>query len=288
MSTRLARFLLIPLLLAAVATAGSPGWIRVRRGDTLSELALKYGTTVEALRALNGIGGNNLIFEGQQLRIGRLPLAPPQPTTVPQVQRRTVDVVHLVVRGDNLTRIANRYHTTNDWIARRNKLPRSRVVVLGTRLVVGTRTVVVVVPPRLRTPERVTKAAARALVVREARRAGVDAHLAVALALQESGLQQHVVSSVGAIGIMQVMPRTGEWVSRHLAGRPLDLRRAEDNVVAGIRYLALLLKVAKSPEEALAGYYQGLASVRRRGMYADTKAYVKNILALRQRLAART
>jgi hypothetical protein len=35
------------------------------------------------------------------------------------------------------------------------------------------------------------------------------------------------------------------------------------------------------------GYYQGLKSVRERGMFRDTKAYVANILALRKRFGGR-
>jgi hypothetical protein len=33
---------------------------------------------------------------------------------------------------------------------------------------------------------------------------------------------------------------------------------------------------------AVAGYYQGLAGVRRHGMYEDTKRYVANVLALQR------
>jgi soluble lytic murein transglycosylase-like protein len=124
----------------------------------------------------------------------------------------------------------------------------------------------------------------RALVIAQARKHKVDPHLALALAWQESGLQQDVVSSVGALGVMQVMPTTGDWVSRYLAKRPLDLYDVEDNVEAGVRYLAQLIKVAKTTDRALAGYYQGLHSVTTRGMYDDTKRYVTNITAIRRRL----
>jgi soluble lytic murein transglycosylase-like protein len=112
----------------------------------------------------------------------------------------------------------------------------------------------------------------------------MDPALALAVSYNESGWQQNVVSSVGAIGVMQVMPTTGAWVAKYLVKRPLNLRKVEDNVVAGVQYLAMLLRLAKT-DQAIAGYYQGLTSVRQRGMYDDTKAYVKNILALRRRFA---
>ena len=275
------RVLLVPVLLALVAGASAPGWFRVRRGDTLSELADKHGTTVEALRALNKLPGNNLIIEGQLLRVGTVPVvAKPAPRA--RVTIRRVEVTYVVRPGDGVYRIATRYKVDPRYLVKRNSLPKSMVIHPGQRLVVGSR-LVRTAPPAA--PQRVSKAYARQLVVRYARRYGVDPGLALALAYNESGWQQHVVSSVGAIGVMQVMPGTGVWVSRYLAGRQLDLRRVEDNVEAGVRYFALLRRIAGRDDLALAGYYQGLASVRKRGMYDDTKAYVKNILALRRRFA---
>lgn len=277
----LLRVLVIPVLLAAVvgASVGGPGWIRVRRGDTLSELALKYGTTVEALRELNDLGGNNLIITGQWLRIGKVPTVTKK--AAPAKLKR-VSVTYTVRSGDGLIRIANRYGTDWRWIARRNKVATSLVIHPGQRLVVKEQ--LVRVAARKKAPARyVTKQQARNAVAREARRAGVPVPLALALAYNESGFQQHVTSSVGAIGVMQVMPGTGQWVAKHLVGRPLNLRELNDNVLAGIRYFKLLLRITGRADQALAGYYQGLASVRKRGMYDDTKAYVKNILALRAR-----
>lgn len=54
----------------------------------------------------------------------------------------------------------------------------------------------------------------RDLVSRIARKRGAGRHLALAIAWQESGWQQDVRSSAGAVGIMQVLPGTGRWVSR--------------------------------------------------------------------------
>ena len=279
----LVRAVLVPVLLAAVATAsvGGPGWIRIRRGDTLSELALKYGTTVEALRELNDLPGNNLIIAGQWLRVGKVPTVTKQ--AAPATLKR-VKVVYVVRSGDGLIRIANRYGTDWRWIARRNKVASSLVIHPGQRLVVKEQLVrSTAKAARKTTPGRVTKAYARALVAKEARRQGVDVPLALALAFNESGFQQHVRSSVGAVGVMQVMPGTGQWVAKHLIGRPLNLADVEDNVLAGVAYFKLLLRITGRTDQALAGYYQGLASVRKRGMYDDTKAYVRNILALRTR-----
>lgn len=277
----------VPLLLATVvgAAAGGPGWIRVHRGDTLSELAQRYHTTVKALRELNAIGGNNVIYDGQWLRVGVVPAVVRKPAKKPAPVKpvyKRVPVTYVVQPGDGVYRIAKRYKKDPRWIVAHNPLPKNWMIHPDQRLVVDLKTVRV--NPAPRPLPHVAKSYVRALIVREAKRAGLDVSLALALAYEESGWQQDVVSSVGAIGVMQVMPRTGAWIAANLVDHPVDLRDVEDNVEAGVRFLALLVRGA-GVRDGVAGYYQGLWSVRKKGMYADTKAYVANILALRQRFA---
>jgi LysM repeat protein len=113
---------------------------------------------------------------------------------------------------------------------------------------------------------------------------GAPASLAAAIAWQESGFNNAMVSSANARGVMQVVPGTWDWVQRNLATAPLSPTSAEDNVRAGSMYLARLLRETDGDVGlAAAGYYQGLSSVRSRGMFDDTKRYVDNVLALRAR-----
>jgi LysM repeat protein len=113
---------------------------------------------------------------------------------------------------------------------------------------------------------------------------GVPSSLASAIAWQESGFNNGAVSSVGARGVMQVMPGTWNWIGTNLAGRTLDPSSAADNVQAGTLYLRHLLRETGGDEDqAAAAYYQGLSSVRSRGMYDDTKRYVQSVRALRSR-----
>jgi soluble lytic murein transglycosylase-like protein len=117
-----------------------------------------------------------------------------------------------------------------------------------------------------------------------AHRWGVDPRLALAVAWQESGFNQRWVSPTGAVGAMQVEPYTGAFVSTYLVHRRLNLYDARDNATAGVALLSVLLRETHGNQrKAVAGYYQGLASVRARGMFADTKNYVANVLALRNR-----
>jgi hypothetical protein len=82
---------------------------------------------------------------------------------------------------------------------------------------------------------------------------------------------------------MQVMPYTGAYLSADVVHRNLDLLDAHDNVTAGVALLSVLTHEAKSERLAVAGYYQGLQSVREHGMYRATKRYVADVMALRDR-----
>jgi soluble lytic murein transglycosylase-like protein len=113
---------------------------------------------------------------------------------------------------------------------------------------------------------------------------GVSPSLAAAIAWQESGFNNGMVSGANARGVMQVMPGTWDYVQRNLAGRQLDPNSAVDNVHAGVLYLKRLLADSGGDENsAIAGYYQGLGSVRSRGLFNDTQRYVANVQALRSR-----
>ena len=109
---------------------------------------------------------------------------------------------------------------------------------------------------------------------------GVDPRLARATAWMESGFQQNVVSNVGAIGVMQLLPETWEWVDQILLGTTTP-RTYDGNIRAGVRYLRWLLDQFDGDTRlALAGYYQGAQAVRDRGLFDDTKRYVSIILKL--------
>ncbi|NHC12353.1 lytic transglycosylase [Motilibacter deserti] len=309
-----------PLLLAGLVTAGAPGWgaYTVRSGDTLSEIAVRYHTSVPALVKANGLPGNgNLIRIGQRLSV---PSRSSASRSAPRTSVRTVVVTHRVVRGDTMGELAARYGTKASVIRKANRIRHSAVIRIGQvlRIPVTRKTTTggsssgssssggsssgaysgnsfagrtypnatvaraaqnrAILASR-RMPSRDT---VRAMVAATARRHGVDPSLALAVAYQESGFNPRVVSVANAIGTMQVIPTSGDWASSVL-GRRLDLLNAQDNITAGVVLLRVLIRSAGSTSTAVAGYYQGLASVRRNGMYADTKRYVANILALRAR-----
>ena len=96
----------------------------------------------------------------------------------------------------------------------------------------------------------------------------------------ESGFREDVVSSAGAVGVMQLLPGTWEWVEQVLL-RTTTPRSYDGNVRVGVRYLRWLLdQFNGNTRLALAGYYQGAQAVRDRGLFEDTKRYVSIILRL--------
>ena len=109
--------------------------------------------------------------------------------------------------------------------------------------------------------------------------------LAAAIAWQESGFNNDLVSSADARGVMQILPGTWDWIQRTLtAGTPLAPASAASNVRGGVLLLhSLLNSTGGDPALAAAGYYQGLPSVQRHGLYRDTQQYVQSVMTLRHR-----
>jgi soluble lytic murein transglycosylase len=85
----------------------------------------------------------------------------------------------------------------------------------------------------------------RELVLLEAMERGVDPYLVAAVIRRESAFNPTATSSAGAIGLMQIMPRTGRGLAQ-AAGLPNYspelLRQPELNVQLGVRYLSSLLQ----------------------------------------------
>ena len=107
---------------------------------------------------------------------------------------------------------------------------------------------------------------------------GVDPALLEALCWWESGWQSGVVSSTGAVGIGQLEPSTVTQMRRAIGNSGLSPWRPADNIRMSAKYLSLLIRqTGGNSSLALAGYYQGLASVRQRGMMASTRHYVAGI-----------
>jgi peptidoglycan hydrolase-like protein with peptidoglycan-binding domain len=129
----------------------------------------------------------------------------------------------------------------------------------------------------------VSPTSVRSLLGYWARVYGVDAGLVRALAWMESGFQPGLVSKAGARGVMQVLPITRRYVERFLLRQRVP-NSVSGNIRIGVVYLRHLLREFRGNERhALAAWYQGPASLKRRGQLKETKKFVANVLALRYR-----
>ena len=110
---------------------------------------------------------------------------------------------------------------------------------------------------------------------------GVPPAFALAVAWHESGWQQGVVSSAGAIGVMQLLPTTADWVGEAMLRTAVDPRDLRQNVRAGVRLLAHYLhRYAGDRGKVLAAYYQGQSAVDRHGIYPVSRPYIASIAVL--------
>lgn len=100
--------------------------ITVVRGDTLSALARKYGTTVSELVLLNGIKDKNLIVAGQTLYI-----------RVDSEYEGTGVDTYTVKRGDTLSKLAARFGTTVSRLAAINEIRNKNLIFVGQVLDLG-------------------------------------------------------------------------------------------------------------------------------------------------------
>jgi len=209
---------------------------------------------------------------------------------------------YVVRRGDTLSAIAARSGVSPRQIAWMNGLATGQALIAGTALklptgspnaapVARTATTVSTTPVRAvahAAPYATGNHLSSTQIGYIAANQGVPSSLAAAVAWQESGFNNGAVSSANARGVMQVLPGTWDYVQRNLSSRTLNPFSAQDNVRAGSLYLGSLLRqTGGNVPQAVGAYYQGLSSVRRIGMYADTQRYVANVLTLRRRFGGR-
>lgn len=262
---------------------GSAATYVVQKGDTLASVAASQRVSLRDLAAANGIKDVHKIYAGAKLNVPSRPAAPAAKPAAPAPTSS-----YVVQKGDTLERIARRLGTTTADLMRLNGLKRAGLVQLGRRLVVPAPPPVTIsvkgLPLGLVTrPERL---ALMPSMERWAKTYGVPADLFKAMTWLESGWQNDKVSSTGARGVGQLMPDTVAFVSGTLLRARLDPRKADDNIRMSARFLRYLLdNHGGKADKALASYYQGLRSVRERGLYEDTKQYVAGVLALRTKFA---
>ena len=128
----------VPLSHRVVTTVAPhiPDTYTVKRGDTLSTVAERFGIPTALLLTLNGLNWNSILHEGQIVKL----------TTAPGKEKglapaRAGEQKHRVAEGDTLSAVAERYGISVSALAQANGLQASDQVFPGESLVIpGTRT----------------------------------------------------------------------------------------------------------------------------------------------------
>ena len=303
-----------PFVLLAAATPASAAIPHtVQPGETLWSIAAANNLTTRTVAAYNGLSEDAQVVLGSTVNVPttvegaaalqangvQLEGVAPQaaaPATAPAPSSNSGPAVlgaYVVRAGDTLSGLAAGAGVATSQMAAANGLDPNAPLLTGTVLKLPSGAPA---PARASEPlpsQRVVPAAGPAPtptrlgagdIQSVASQHGVSPSLAAAIAWQESGFNNGMVSSANARGVMQVMPGTWSYVEQNLAGRTLDTNSATDNVHAGVLYLQHLLEQTGGDESAaIAGYYQGLGSVQSRGLFDDTQQYVANVQALRSR-----
>ena len=270
----------------------------VQPGETLWSIAAANNLTTNALAAANGLSADSQVVLGSTIQIpsegeaatalagGGAATAPASTATQAAPAAPEPLGGYTVQPGETLSGIAASAGTSAQQLAWMNGLDPEGTLVAGTALKLPGQTGAPAAAPQS-VPDAPPYASpghtSSAEVSQIAGEHGVSGSLASAVAYQESGFNNGVVSSANARGVMQVMPGTWEWVEQNLSG-PLDPASPQDNIRAGSLYLSQLLQDTGGDERmAVAAYYQGLGSVQSQGLLPETERYVENVMALKGR-----
>ena len=122
------------------------------------------------------------------------------------------------------------------------------------------------------------------LIYSEAKKNNLPPELVAAVAHTESKFQPTARSGAGAIGLMQLVPKTGHWLGAKNLTDPVQ------NVMAGAKYLRYLTdRFGGDQQKAIAAYNAGEGAVRRFGgvpPYRETRNYVQRVRSFQQDLGS--
>ncbi|HEY2300479.1 MAG TPA: transglycosylase SLT domain-containing protein [Acidimicrobiales bacterium] len=312
MRQRPLRLIAIAATITLVAVVGAvsldgatgAGAVTVHRGDTLWDLSRRYHVSLGRLASSNHLQVGGVLPVGRSLVIpGQTPSAPVASRTTKAASSQARAVKTSKTKAASLKTAAKAISKAIPGSTAAKAVP-ARTAVASAGPTGGTAAYTAAALAQMRSfcvnyrapsgagglpsalkqhPERL---ALRPLFIRWAQAYGVSPSLIQAIAWQESGWQNDVVSSANAQGIGQLLPTTATFVSGSLLGLNLKLTVASDNIQMMVRFFAYLLKAAGGNQcVAVASYYQGFGAFQQVGVLPQSQTYVRSVFTLRSRFA---
>lgn len=123
------------------------------------------------------------------------------------------------------------------------------------------------------------------LIYQEAQKNSIAPELLAAVVHTESKFVPNARSHAGAVGLMQLVPKTGRWLGAR------DLTNPQQNVTAGAKYLRYLTdRFDGNTRKAIAAYNAGEGNVRRFGgvpPFNETRSYIARVQDYQSELGQR-
>jgi LysM repeat protein len=206
------------------ATAVPPTYV-VEGGDSLSDIALRFGLSTASVLALNGLSWKSLIFPGQVLRLtATKAVSPPVVTAHKPVATAPHPVsatTYRIVPGDTITSIARRFGVSVESILTANQLTASSIIYSGRTLVIHGSASVPAASSSHTEPAQVggtvvplspSMAANARTIIAVGKSLGVPSYgiiIALATAAQESHLENLSYGDRDSVGLFQQRPSAG-------------------------------------------------------------------------------
>lgn len=261
------------LLAGSRLTLPGPSLVRyrVQSGDTLTSIAARFGGSAAVLARENRMSLAQTLLSGSVIHV------PAGVSARPSTAASSAVGSYTVRPGDTLSSIALHFSVSLGSLAELNGMGMDDLLPVG-------RTLRIPAGAPAAGAGSFARSSVRGSLLFWANHYGVDPHLVTALAWMESGFNNDLVSPTGAVGVMQVMPDTWDYVEQVLLlGRSVP-HDADGNVRVGVAYVHHLLHIYGGDEhKALAAYYQGARALDVAGFLPGTQQYVDDILALKAR-----
>lgn len=303
---------------------GTPSTYIIEPGDTLSEIARRFGSSIADLVEANDLTNPDLIVAGHELMLlGEV--------TSDQASSSPDTTAYTVRSGDTLITIARVNGVGLRDLAEANGIDDLDRIFVGQSLTIpsgspraggestpppATTTPTTTAPPSTTTTPPSTTTTAppstsapppstssppppttipapapgsstglSTFFERWSAAYGVDRGLLEALLWKESGWQADAVGPGGHLGIGQLSPERVAFVEERLLGVDLDPLDASDGIRLAARFLRFLLDRTDDERTALAAWNQGLGSVDTNGISAAAGAFADEVLAIRRERA---